>query len=120
MLDLFIGVPRVSSDEQKKGDSLQIQERDMRTYAERLGAQRVLIIPDDITGVMPIRQRPGGRRLYAHIDQRPANCAVCFADTSRVARDIDVFEVVQLMRDLRIADHRRLLGEKIDHSASLW
>ncbi len=103
MLDLFIGVPRVSSDEQKKGDSLQIQERDMRTYAERLGAQRVLIIPDDITGVMPIRQRPGGRRLYAHIDQRPANCAVCFADTSRVARDIDVFEVVQLMRDLRIA-----------------
>ncbi len=103
MIDLFIGVPRVSTDEQIKGDSLRIQERDMRAYAERLGAKRVIIIPDDITGTIPIRERPGGRRLYSYIDQRPASCAVCFTDTSRIARDVDVFEVVQLMRDLRVA-----------------
>jgi|GEM_PF-4690665 len=101
-LDLFIGVPRVSSDEQaKSGHSLRTQERALRDYAAKLKARRVVIIPDDISGTTPIRERPGGAELYEHIDARPDSAAVCFFDVSRVARDVDVFEVVQLMRDLR-------------------
>lgn len=104
MIDLFIGVPRVSTDTQARdGYSVATQTKALREYAQRLGARQIVIIPDDISGTTPLRERPGGKKLYSYIDARPANCAVAFYDISRVARDIDVFEVVQLMRDLRRA-----------------
>lgn len=102
MIDLFIGVPRVSTDTQARdGYSVATQTQALRDYGQRIGARRVVIIPDDISGTTPIRERPGGRKLYDYIDRVPTNCAVAFYDVSRVARDVDVFEVVQLMRDLR-------------------
>jgi DNA invertase Pin-like site-specific DNA recombinase len=104
MIDLLIGVPRVSTDTQARdGYSVATQTQALHDYGQRIGARKVVIIPDDISGTTPIRERPGGRKLYDYIDRMPANCAVAFCDVSRVARDVDVFEVVQLMRDLRRA-----------------
>jgi len=102
MIDLFIGCPRVSTDAQAQdGYSLETQEAALRAYAKRIGAKKVVILTDDISGRIPIRQRPGGAQLYKHIDTGTPNMAVGWYRISRVSRDDDLVELPLLMRDLR-------------------
>lgn len=102
MIDLFIGCPRVSTDAQAQdGYSLETQEAALRAYAKRIGAKKVVILTDDISGRIPIRQRPGGTQLYNYIDAGTSNLAVGWYRISRVSRDDDLVELPLLMRDLR-------------------
>lgn len=59
-------------------------------------------IQDEVSGAIPIRQRPGGERLYEFIDDRKVD-AVIFYTVDRVSRDADVIEIHELRRDIRNA-----------------
>lgn len=57
---------------------------------------------DDISGTVPVRQRPGGKQLYTYIDNRLAE-AVIFYTVDRVTRDDDLIEINVIRRDIRDA-----------------
>jgi site-specific DNA recombinase len=57
---------------------------------------------DDVSGTVPMRERPGGARLYSFIDQRAAH-AVIFFVVDRVTRDEDLIEINVIRRDIRNA-----------------
>jgi len=57
---------------------------------------------DDISGTVPVRQRPGGKQLYTYIDNRLAD-AVVFYTVDRVTRDDDLIEINVIRRDIRDA-----------------
>jgi hypothetical protein len=74
---------------------------------------------DDISGKIPMRQRPGGRQIYRWIDGRQQTqqaldakrstigpgCAdvVLFFAVNRVTRDEDAIEILEIRRDVRRA-----------------
>jgi site-specific DNA recombinase len=57
---------------------------------------------DDISGITPIRQRPGGAQLYHFIDQQAAD-VVIFHTVDRITRDEDLIEINVIRRDVRNA-----------------
>jgi site-specific DNA recombinase len=96
-------VARVSTDQQaERGRSIQTQHEQSRRYAEALGYEIVAEIKDDISGTVPLRERPGGQRLYELIDQHEVD-AVIFHSVDRVTRDEDLLEINLLRRDVRNA-----------------
>ena len=94
---------RVSTDAQAEhGRSLQTQLEAERQYATAHGFEIVAEITDDISGAVPIRQRPGGARLYSYIDGHKC-AAVIFYTVDRITRDEDLIEINVIRRDIRNA-----------------
>ena len=94
---------RVSTDTQAStGYSIATQQEAMRAYCEREGLQIIAELKDEISGTVPIRNRPGGAELYRLIDSRVID-AVVFYTVDRVTRDEDLIELGQLRRDVRQA-----------------
>lgn len=92
---------RVSTTAQaEKGHSIPSQFELMRVYAHREGMTVIAELQDEISGTIPIRQRPGGAKLYEHIDNRTAD-AVVFFTVDRVTRDEDLIEINVIRRDIR-------------------
>lgn len=61
---------RVSTERQAaEGCSLEMQEERLRAYAQVKGFDDVTLIRDDITGGVPLGQRPGGARLLAQMEK---------------------------------------------------
>jgi site-specific DNA recombinase len=69
---------------------------------------------DDISGSVPMRRRPGGKRVYEWIDRRQAAFetrkpvhgtadSVLFHCVDRATRDEDVIEILEIRRDVRNA-----------------
>lgn len=94
---------RVSTTSQaERGHSIPTQLDLMRKYATREGLTVIAELQDDISGTVPIRQRPGGRSLYEFIDNHSAD-AVIFFTVDRITRDEDLIEINMLRRDVRNA-----------------
>lgn len=112
-------IARVSTDGQAEhGRSIASQLAAMRAYAEHAGFQVIAEIQDDISGTVPIRERPGGRQLYEFIDGRRAD-AVIFYAVDRITRDEDLIALNVLRRDCRDAGielHYSADGGKADLS----
>ena len=110
---------RVSTDAQaEQGRSLQTQLEAERRYAASHGFEVVDEITDDISGTVPIRQRPGGARLYSYIDGRQCD-VVIFYTVDRITRDEDLIEINVIRRDIRNAGmelHYAADGGKTDLS----
>lgn len=110
---------RVSTTTQaEKGHSIPSQFELMRQYAKREGLTVIAEVQDDISGAIPIRQRPGGRALYEHIDGKTAE-AVVFFTVDRITRDEDLIEINVIRRDVRNAGmelHYAADGGKTDLS----
>ncbi len=78
---------RVSTDEQaKKGYSLPSQLEACRKYAELHDFTVVGEFIDDISGVIPIAERPGGRQVQAMVEIRQIDAVVVYC-VDRLARD---------------------------------
>jgi site-specific DNA recombinase len=90
---------RVSTNRQAENNSLPSQLAEMRAYCERLGMTVVAEIVDDVSGTVPIRQRPGGTELYKFIDGRMADHVV-FHTLDRVTRDEHLIEINVIRRDV--------------------
>ncbi len=96
-------VARVSTPLQaEQGRSIESQFEAMRQYAARIGATVIDELEDDISGVVPIRERKGGQALYRYIDRRECD-AVIFYTIDRITRDEDLIEINVLRRDCRNA-----------------
>jgi DNA invertase Pin-like site-specific DNA recombinase len=94
---------RVSSDGQAKyGYSIDTQFKAMRKYAVEHDFTIAAEIADDCCGTIPIRERPGGAKLYKFIDGHKAD-AIIFYTLDRATRDEDLIEISVLRRDLRQA-----------------
>lgn len=55
---------RVSSDEQTKNNSLEVQYDDCVAYIKQAGFEVAEVLREDYTGTVPIEQRPEGRKAY--------------------------------------------------------
>jgi site-specific DNA recombinase len=78
---------RVSSDEQaEKGYSLPSQLEACRRYADVHGFTVVGEYQDDITGIAPIAERPGGRQVQTMLESRQADAVIVY-QVDRLARD---------------------------------
>ncbi|MCP4542617.1 MAG: recombinase family protein [Chloroflexi bacterium] len=78
---------RVSTDEQaEKGYSLPSQLEACRKYAELHGFSVVGEFTDDISGVIPIAERPGGRQVQAMVDSKATDAVIVYR-VDRMARD---------------------------------
>lgn len=96
-------VARVSTEAQSEhGRSIGTQLAEMRAYAALHRFEVTAEIQDDISGTVPIRQRPGGAQLYALIDSRAID-VVIFHTVDRVTRDEDLIEINVIRRDVRTA-----------------
>ena len=94
---------RVSSEGQAKyGYSIGTQFKAMREYAAVHGFTVIDEVADDCSGTIPIRERPGGAKLYKYIDGHKAD-ALIFYTLDRATRDEDLIEISILRRDLRQA-----------------
>jgi DNA invertase Pin-like site-specific DNA recombinase len=93
---------RVSSDDQRDKGGRKERLKAMREYCIRLGHPIADEIVDEITGIVPIRERKNGRRIYGHIQRHTCELIVWF-DVDRVARDDDGLEYIQLRRACREA-----------------
>ena len=59
---------RVSTDEQKNGNGLEMQEHDCRAYAQKLGFTSFLLAVDEgISGTIPFEDRPGGEIVLGEL-----------------------------------------------------
>jgi len=74
----------------------------MQVYATSIGATVIDALEDDISGTVPLRERPGGQSLYRYIDGRACD-AVVFYTVDRVTRDEDLIEINVIRRDCRKA-----------------
>jgi len=78
---------RVSTDDQAdKGYSLPSQLDAMRKYAERLGFSVVSELTEDISGAIPISERPEGKKLAAMLKARQADVIIAYC-VDRLYRD---------------------------------
>jgi site-specific DNA recombinase len=79
---------RVSTDEQsERGFSLPSQLDAARRYAEHLGFEIVAEFREDISGAVPIVERPNGRQMAAMLRRREADTVVVY-QVDRLSRDI--------------------------------
>lgn len=96
-------VARVSTESQaEKGYSLPTQLAGMKKYALAQGFTVAGEVKDEVSGTIPIYERPGGRKLHEAIKNRTVD-AVVFYTIDRASRDEDVIDFIMLKRDLRIA-----------------
>jgi len=78
---------RVSTDEQaEKGYSLPTQLEACRNYADLHGFTVVSEFTDDISGIMPIAERPGGGQVQAMINTKQTDAVIVYC-VDRLARD---------------------------------
>jgi site-specific DNA recombinase len=78
---------RVSTDDQaENGYSLPSQLEACRKYAELQGFSVVGEFTDDISGVTPIAERPGGKQVQAMIDSKSTDAVIVYC-VDRLARD---------------------------------
>jgi site-specific DNA recombinase len=79
---------RVSSDEQAdKGYSLRSQLELCRKYAERLGFEIAGQMQEDYSGVVPIAERPQGKKLAAMLKLRQAEVVIVY-QVDRLSRKL--------------------------------
>jgi site-specific DNA recombinase len=78
---------RVSTDDQAdRGYSLPSQIDLCRKYAERLGYPVVAELTEDISGAIPIAERPEGKKLVAMFKARQADALIAY-QVDRLYRD---------------------------------
>ncbi len=78
---------RVSTDEQaEKGYSLPSQLGACRRYADLHGFTVVGEFTDDISGVIPIAERPGGKQVQEMVDSKATDAVIIYT-VDRMARD---------------------------------
>jgi site-specific DNA recombinase len=78
---------RVSTDEQtEKGYSLPTQLEACRKYADLHGVTVVGEFTDDISGITPIAERPGGEQVQVMVDTRQTDAVIVYC-VDRLARD---------------------------------
>lgn len=100
---------RVSTDDQADyGYSLPKQLERNTTYAQDNNLAIIADFAEDISGAVPIEDRPEGRKMLAMLQQRKATALVCH-EADRLSRDIvNLLATVQrLLRDgiqIHIAD----------------
>lgn len=112
---------RVSTDRQaEEGYSLPSQLRACRGYAERHGFAVVKEIVDDISGSVPVRDRPGGREVYGMLSSVDA---VIMYTADRSIRDkreypLEFFVFLNDIQDagaeLHFVDTGRVSGSIVD------
>ncbi len=79
---------RVSTDEQAdRGYSLPSQLEADRAYAARIGFSVVEELTEDCSGVIPIAERPKGKRLMERVQRREADALIAH-QVDRYSRDI--------------------------------
>jgi len=103
---------RVSTDDQAdKGYSLPSQLEMCRKYAERLGYPVVAELTEDISGIMPISERPEGKKLTAMLKARQAD-AVTVYQVDRLSRDIvDLLAMVRVWLRAGVEVHTCDIGK---------
>lgn len=84
-MQTIAGYCRVSSDEQARVGTIATQRQEITTYAAREGFQIDWYEDDGYSGVIPLAERPAGKRLLAEIDADRVNHLVIF-DFTRLAR----------------------------------
>jgi site-specific DNA recombinase len=99
---------RVSTQQQKKAETIVSQLDQIERYAESQGFQVVEVVTDDgVTAALPMLERPGARRVLELVRSGGVDCVVT-QNHDRVARDDDAVELMLFMRLLR------------EHDAQLW
>src|SRR5437868_4948252 len=94
---------RVSTDQQAdKGYSLATQLSAMREYATKLGFEIVEEYTDDVSGSLPVSERPCGKKLYELLRRRVIEVVILYT-IDRAARDEDVLEFGIFKRDCKRA-----------------
>ena len=96
---------RVSTDDQaERGYSLPSQIEACRKFAEQKGLQVAAVYADDISGAMPISDRPEGERLRQAIETRLIRAVIVY-QVDRLSRDIvDLLTTVRDWLRTGIAD----------------
>ncbi len=79
---------RVSSDEQTKNNSMEVQYDDCLAYVKRNGFEVVDVLREDYTGTVPIEQRPEGRKAYDMLKRGAAGGLLVWR-MNRLARPLD-------------------------------
>ena len=79
---------RVSSDEQTKNNSMEVQYDDCLAYVKRNGFEAVEVLREDYTGTVPIEQRPEGSKAYAML-KRGAADGVLVWKMNRLVRPLE-------------------------------
>lgn len=96
---------RVSKDQSAKtGYSIPTQIEACQKYASQHGFTVIDTITDDITGALPVIDRPGGARVYEYINQRSIDAVIMFT-IDRTARDDREYplEFMLFLRDVQDA-----------------
>jgi site-specific DNA recombinase len=79
MVKRYIPCARVSTrDQSDNGTSLESQVEACVSYIERIGGVALAPIVEDISGVMPLSERPGGRRILELLDKGEADGVVWY------------------------------------------
>ena len=90
---------RVSTDEQaEKGYSISTQLDRCRRYAEKIGYQIIDEPTDDISGMVNLNDRPGGKRLLSLIESGDVEVVIVYR-LDRLSRDLVEMQVVARMID---------------------
>ncbi len=108
---------RVSSDEQSKNNSLNVQSDDCLAYAKRNGLEVAEVLREDYTGTVPIEQRPEGRKAYDMLKRGAADGLIVWR-MNRLARPKDdgdewsipplVQGLAKLGREIHICDRGQI------------
>jgi site-specific DNA recombinase len=101
---------RVSSDEQAKdGTSLESQVAANIRYIESIGAIALEPILDDVSGITPIAERPGGKRIVEQLKSGVADGTVWYTPDRFYRDDLEArLQCRQWVKDgieLHFADH---------------
>jgi site-specific DNA recombinase len=79
---------RVSSDEQAKNNSMDVQYDDCMTYAKHSDLEVVEVFREDYTGTVPFEQRPEGSKAYNMLKSGAADGVLVWR-MNRLARPLD-------------------------------
>lgn len=87
----LIGYCRVSTENQKKEGTIELQRSNLTEYAEREGHELVRVFEDEgVSGGM--EKRPGLARLFSYLEDEPEIGGVLIYKLDRLARDLYIQE----------------------------
>jgi len=93
-LKKLVGYARVSTDNQKEEGTIEIQEKDLKLYADKNNFELVEIFKDEgVSGSKELENRPGLAKLFNSIE------------TEKDIKGILIFKLDRLARDLYIQEH---------------
>ena len=103
----LVGYCRVSTDSQKEEGTIEIQEKDLKLYADKNNFELIRIFKDEgISGSSELENRPGLAELFNFIEINEGIEGVLIFKLDRLARDLYIQE--HLIKKLELLNIRLL------------